>query len=109
MSEAPDLPTRVTRLEERMAEVHHLASHADRETSDVHVRLRAHTKSLEALRHTQLEQSQTQLEHTQTLLEHGRRLDRLETKMDDGFTKLALGQAQITALLNIALKNSDET
>ena len=138
MSEAPELETRVTRLEERMAEVHHLASRADHEASDVHARLRAHTKSLEALRETQLEQGR-EMRKLETKVDD--RFGKLEAKVDAGFAKVDAGfakvddrfgkvddnfgrletwvrggfatmaraQEQITALLTIAVRDADET
>ena len=94
MSEAPELETRVTRLEERMAEVHHLASRADHEASDVHARLRAHTKSLEALRETQLEQGR-EMRKLETKVDD--RFGKLEAKVDAGFAKVDAGFAKVDA------------
>ncbi len=90
------LEDRVAKLEGEMDEVRHGLSDA----LGIRTELRAHIKSLEALRETQLEM--------------GERMDRMGEKMDrefaavrsemrDGFTKVALGMAQITALLNIAI------
>src|SRR4051812_48535893 len=88
MSEAPELETRVTRLEERMAEVHHLASRADHEASDVHARLRAHTKSLEALRETQLEQGREMRKRFAQVDDHFAKIDDRFAKIDDRFGKI---------------------
>lgn len=52
---------------------------------DVRAMLRAQQRSLQALRETQVE--------------HGQRLDRLENKVDEGFTKVALGMSRIAALI----------
>jgi hypothetical protein len=62
-----------------------LAAGADRDVSEVRAELRAHTQALNALRETQLE--------------HGRKLDEHITETREGFSTLATGMAQITALL----------
>ena len=93
---------RVTNLEREMAEVRHDVTDA----LAIRTELRAHTKTLEALRENQLEM--------------GARMDRefadvrgevagLRSEMRDGFTKLNLGMAQITALLNIAIGRDTAT
>jgi hypothetical protein len=61
------------------------ASRADRDVSAFKARLDTHKALLEALRETQVEQ--------------GQRLTSLESKVDKGFSMLAIGQAEITALL----------
>ncbi|MCA1655882.1 MAG: hypothetical protein LC635_05475 [Pseudonocardiaceae bacterium] len=61
-------------------------------------RLRAHDRSLEALR-------ETQIEHRQEMLAGFAKLD---AKMDHGFTMLSIGQAQITAWLSVAMRNNKE-
>ena len=55
-----------------------LAAGADRDVSEVRAELHAHTQALNALRETQLEQGR---------------------EMREGFTKVAVGMAQITTLL----------
>jgi len=55
-----------------------LAAGADRDVSEVRAELRTHTQALNALRETQLEQGR---------------------EMHDGFATVAVGMAQITALL----------
>ena len=83
-----------------------LAAGADHDVSEVRAELRAHTRAMNALRETQLEQ--------------GRRLDRIEgrfdrlegrfdglegqfdalgTRMTDGFATVGVGMAQIVTLL----------
>ncbi len=62
-----------------------LAAGADHDVSEVRAELRAHTQALNALR-------ETQLEHGRNFAEHVR-----ETR--EGFSTLATGMAQITALL----------
>jgi len=62
-----------------------LAAGADRDVSEVRAELRGHTRALNALRETQLEQGQA--------------IVRLEREMREGFATLGTGMAQITALL----------
>ncbi|MFI7675427.1 hypothetical protein [Actinophytocola sp. NPDC049390] len=101
------LEDRVAKLEGEMDEVRHGLSDA----LGIRTELRAHIKSLEALRETQLEMGDR-------MDRMGERMDRefaavrsemhdglaaVRSEMRDGFTKVALGMAQITALLNIAI------
>lgn len=58
---------------------------AFRIAEDARVMLRAQQRSLQALRETQVEQ--------------GQRLDRLENKVDEGFTMVSLGMSEIAALI----------
>jgi hypothetical protein len=109
VNEPENIPERVTRLEYQVAEARKdaaaariLAGGADRDVSELRAALNGHTRVLNAIGETQRE--------------HGVRLDNLEHKVDDGFaemregfSKLNLGQAQITALLNVALNRPDET
>jgi len=95
-----DIETRVTILERGYAELREenalarsdaaagrmLAAGADHDVSEVRAELRSHTRALNALRETQLEQ--------------GRRISVLEQKVTEGFAMLATGMAQITALLS---------
>jgi chromosome segregation ATPase len=76
--------------------------------------LRAHTRSLSALRETQAEHSQILRGHTQTLKEHGQilrehthRFDRLEQKVDHGFSAIGAGMDNITALLTNKIKEGE--
>jgi chromosome segregation ATPase len=101
-----DLETRMATLEHEVArlrdEVHHsrtdaaaarvLAGGADRDIAAFGTKLEAHTKTLNALRETQLEQSQRldRLEH---------KVDHLEHEMRQGFATLSAGMAQIIELL----------
>lgn len=63
--------------------------------------LTAHTKSLNSLRETQLEQGNEIRELRQGL-------SRLEEKVDHGFSMVAVGMAQINAQLAIAIRESGE-
>lgn len=69
-----------------------LAGAADRDVAAFGAKLDAHTKLLGALR-------ETQVEHGQRLDGLDQRLDALERKVDHGFSTLAVGQAEISALL----------
>lgn len=94
-----EVEARFTRLEHEMAELREqvsfartdaasarvLAAGADRDVSEVRGELRAHTKALNALRETQLEQ--------------GRSIDDLRQEVRDGFATLTTGMARITDLL----------
>ena len=57
----------------------------DRDVAAFGAKLDAHTRTLNALRETQLE--------------HGERLDRLGRELRDGFSTLGTGMARITGLL----------
>ena len=87
-----DLETRVTslehevvRLREDAASARALAALADRDVAEFRTQLRGHHHVLSALRETQLEQSQ--------------KIDEQGREMREGFATLAIGMAQITALL----------
>jgi chromosome segregation ATPase len=98
-----------------------LAAGADHDVSEVRSELRAHTRALNALRETQLEQGQaitsirqelteqgqaiTSIRQDvdglqQELAEQGRAIVSLDQKMSAGFATLNTGMAQIAALLN---------
>lgn len=62
-----------------------LAAGADHDVSEVRAELRAHTQALNALRETQVD--------------FGRQLAEQGREMREGFSTLATGMAQITALL----------
>ncbi|HET9138587.1 hypothetical protein [Actinophytocola sp.] len=114
MTHEDDLPERVTRLERQMKRcrvdstaARVLASAADRDVAEFRTTYHCPTKVLNALR-------ETQLAHDEKLKQHDTRFDRLETKFDeleakmtDGFSTVAVGQAQITALLTIAIGKSE--
>jgi hypothetical protein len=105
-----DADARFTRLEREVAELREqvtfarsdaaaarvLAAGADRDVSEVRAELRAHIQALNALRETQLEQGQAidelRREMRDGFASQGR-------EMRDGFATVAVGMAQITALL----------
>jgi chromosome segregation ATPase len=101
-----DLETRLTVVERDVAQLREqlalassdaaaartLAAGADHDVSEVRAELRAHTQALNALR-------ETQLDFGRQLAEHGRMLDEQGRAMREGFSTLATGMAQITALL----------
>ena len=76
-----------------------LAAGADRDVSEVRAELRAHTRVLNALRETQLDQDRkiTGLEQKVTGLDQ--KVTGLDQKVTEGFATLSTGMAQITALL----------
>jgi hypothetical protein len=83
-----ELEVRVTAVEHELRRVREdaaaarvLAREADRDVSVFGIKLDAHTKTLNALRETQLEMQSTQLEF-------GRRLTFLERKVEDGFARI---------------------
>lgn len=84
-----------------------LAAGADRDVSEVRSELRAHTRALNALRETQLEQGRMLDEHRRMLVEHGRAIVSLDQKMSAGFTTLHTGMEKIIALLENASSESD--
>jgi hypothetical protein len=106
--DSPDLETRVAALEARLEEVaadavaaRHLAAGADRDVSEVRAELRAHTRALNALRETQVEQ--------------GHAIGNLETEMSRGFAEMrgrldqtAAGQEVIVGLLNTLIERGDD-
>ena len=85
-------------LERDMGDVRELAASAGAEVGDVHARLRAHTKSLEALRETQLEQSKEMREGFADV----------RSEMRQGFATMGVGMAQINALLKIIIDQSGD-
>ena len=92
MASLEDLEARVTALEEQArytrqdaAAARILAGTADRDVSEFKQTLNGHTKVLNAVRETQVE-------------DHAR-LDRLEAKVDSGFTKINVSIEQIGRLL----------
>jgi hypothetical protein len=97
MASLEDLEARVTALEEQVRQSREdataarvLAGAADRDVSEFKQLLNGHTKVLNAVRETQVEQ--------------GQRLDSLEVKLDSGFTKVNIAIEQIAQLLHQALK-----
>jgi len=94
-----DLEARVTALESQIrlvradaAAARVLAGGADRDVSALAAKLDAHTRVLNALRETQLEQGIA-------IGELSHRVDGLEHEMRQGFAMMATGMARITALL----------
>lgn len=105
MTKPSSIPERVTKLEQQMTEVSrdageaiHLAREADRDVADVRVELRAQRKLIQALRETQVEQGQK--------MDAG--FKEIRHEMRDGFGKVAVGMAYITALLTVALEQPKE-
>ncbi|MET9258554.1 MULTISPECIES: hypothetical protein [Amycolatopsis] len=99
MADLEELEGRVARLERAVAEVQQdaaaarvLAGAADRDVSGFREELRAHTRTLNALRETQIEQGRQ-------LSDQGRQLDELQQQVQEGFSTLNTGMAQIVALL----------
>jgi hypothetical protein len=70
-----------------------LAKGADRDVASFGEKLAVQKKLIEAVR-------ETQVTHSQTLTEHGLELAALKIEVREGFARQAVGQAQITALLN---------
>jgi hypothetical protein len=95
-----------------MSEVCHLAGGASWEVGALCVELRSHTRVLNALRQTQVEQGQDIVElRTEVRTGFARidgELDDLRAEMREGFSVLAVGQAQITALLTTHLGEPGE-
>ena len=123
MSEPDEIHKRVTKLERQMVDARKdtaaarvLAGGADRDVSDMQTQLRAHTRTLNALRETQLEHGE-RLSGVDGRLGgvEGRlggvegRLDRLENKVDHGFSMVSVGMAQLTALLTPDKDKPEET
>jgi hypothetical protein len=90
MSESDELRRRVETLEARVDAVHdHMSrTHAmvainDRDVADLKLEMRAHRKTLQALRETQLEQ--------------GEEIRELRTEMREGFAEMRTGFATLAA------------
>lgn len=94
------LEDRVTKLEREMVEVRQEV------TSAIRAELRAHIKTLEALRKNQLEMgAKMDREFADVRTE----FTNVRAEMREGFTKMNLGMAQMTALLNIAIGRDPAT
>jgi hypothetical protein len=118
----PDNPERVTKLEQQMTEVNRkaddaitLARGADRDVADFRTELRAHRKSLEALRDTQIDmlsdmrQMKSDMLYMKTdMLQVKTDMHEMKTEMREGFSKVGVGMAQITALLTIEQEKSED-
>jgi hypothetical protein len=87
---------RLARIEASHALV--LAKGADRDVASFGEKLAVQKKLIEAVR-------ETQVTHSQTLAEHGLELTALKSEVREGFARQAVGQAQITALLNRIIDN----
>jgi hypothetical protein len=105
LTEPNDIPERVTRLEREVAAARSdsaaarvLAGAADRDVSEMHAELRAHTRTLQALRTTQVEQGQEMREMRGDI-----------TEMRQDLAVLGQGQARITDLLTRHLGESNES
>lgn len=98
------LEDRVTKLEHEMVEVRtDLAENFRAE-------LRAHIKTLEALRENQLELGEEmRREFADVRTEMRTEFADVRREMREGFTKIGLGMAQMTALLNIAIGRDPAT
>ncbi|MBV8541885.1 MAG: hypothetical protein JO364_14865 [Pseudonocardiales bacterium] len=101
-----DLEARVSALESQMrlvradaAAARVLAGGADRDVSAFATKLDAHTRALNALRETQLEQGVALSGLTQRVDGLTQRVDGLEREMRQGFAMTATGMARITELL----------
>lgn len=81
------------RVREDAASARALAALADRDVAEFRTQLRGHHQVLSALRETQLEQ--------------GQKIEEQSREMHEGFSTLATGMAQTTALLTIAESESD--
>lgn len=79
-----------------------LAAGAHEDVADVRSALSAHTRTLNALR-------ETQLDHGERIDALGTQLTALDTKVSNGFTTLNDGMAQITALLSRLTGDTDES
>lgn len=111
-----NLEARVTALEHKVDAIRQdaaaarvLAGAADRDVSELRSELRGHTKVLNALRETQLEQGEQLAAQGAQLAAHGAQIagldakvGSLDAKVNEGFTKMSIGMAQITALLTNA-------
>lgn len=102
MASLENLEVRVERLEKSMADTRReaaeagmLARAADRDVSEIRDKINAHTRTLNALR-------ETQVEHGKRLDKVDDRLDKLDRKVSDGFSMVNVGMAQIVALLRHA-------
>jgi hypothetical protein len=108
MSESPE-PSRDDAIRQLRAELalvaadaqaaRTLAAGADRDVSEVRAELRSHTRVLNALRETQVEQGQAIAEMRAQLVEVRGGLADLRVEMRTGFATLATGMADITRLL----------
>jgi chromosome segregation ATPase len=111
-----DLAERVTALESQVREIRAdaaaarvLAGAADRDVSEFKQILNGHTRTLNALRETQVEQGDrlTNVEGRLTRLED--KVDTMQHEMRQGFSTMNVGMAQITALLRNIEAQGDQS
>ncbi|MBB4904079.1 hypothetical protein [Actinophytocola algeriensis] len=98
------LEDRVTKLEREMVEVRRDL------VGTIRTELRAHIKTLEALRENQLEMgAKMDREFANVRTEMRTEFANVRAEMREGFTKINLGMSQMTALLNIAIGRDEPT
>lgn len=100
MSSTERLEARVVDLEREMPEVRKLAADASTEVSDMHARLRAHTKVLEALRTTQVEQGQEIRETKAELRDGFAKMDESFVQVNENFVQVNENFATVQKILN---------
>jgi uncharacterized protein (UPF0335 family) len=129
MTNPDDIPNRVTRLEHELAEVrqkatdaHILASGADRDGSVMKDVLRAHARSINALRETQVEGFLEMRDGFRKIDDKFKQVDANFRQIDTNFrqidanfrtvggefSKLNTGMAHITALLTNKLNDPED-
>jgi hypothetical protein len=85
-----------------------LAAGADHDVSEVRAELRAHTKGLNALRETQLEQGRAIASLREDLAAQGRVIAAQGQQMTEGFATVNTGMTQITVLLTRIADSSED-
>ncbi|HSK95977.1 MAG TPA: hypothetical protein VK891_05100, partial [Euzebyales bacterium] len=95
MSAIDELRERLVAVEERIDELainaaatRAMAAMADRDVAKFRPAMSGHTRALNALRETQIEQGRTLAEHTRLLDEHGRKLDEQGRVLEEHGRKL---------------------
>jgi hypothetical protein len=101
------LHTRLDVVETESRAARTLAAAADRDVSNVRAELHGHTRVLDALRETQLEQGATLREHGEALIRLENRMDRGFDTVDRRFETLHTGMVEITTLLRRLETQSD--
>ena len=84
----------VARLIDESAATRAIAAMADRDVADHRQEMRGHTRVLNALRQTQIEQGETLAEHGRMLSDHTRTLDR-QTEMLEQHTRTLDGHTEM--------------
>jgi hypothetical protein len=114
MASEEENETRFTKIEQRVrqtetgvAEARVLAQGADRDVASFGEKLAVQKSLIEAVRETQVTHSKDIRELNEEVRNQGHRLmvldlkvDSLKTEMREGFARQAVGQGEITALLN---------